>query len=208
MGRERGEGISGDFRPRGANDGNQSRFPDGRKAHEPDVGQNFQLDAQLALLAPLAGLREVGGGNARRRQGSVPAAAAAALRDDFRLAGAGDIGDNLPVRVINDRPERHANINIGPVATVAVLALTGGAVFRLNHLPIIKIDQSRKPLVADENNVSAAAAVPPGGSAFRHVFFPTICDDPATAVAGFHFNFHFIDKHFIHQPFRLKKMHG
>ena len=83
---ERGEGIVGDLRLGGADDGDQRRLAGVRQSDEADVGDQLQLDEQLALLAGVAVLREArrlarGGGEVL-----VAPPAAPALGDENALA--------------------------------------------------------------------------------------------------------------------------
>ena len=55
---ERSEGIVGNLRLRGADHGDQSRFPGIGQTDDADVGDQLELDEQIALLAGIAGLRE------------------------------------------------------------------------------------------------------------------------------------------------------
>ncbi len=85
IGRQRGERIRGDLRPRRRDARDQRRLAGVRKADEADVGEQLHLEAEIFDLAGLARLdvprRAIGGGRELR----VAQAAASALGDEHAL---------------------------------------------------------------------------------------------------------------------------
>src|SRR5207248_2372781 len=97
---ERGERIVGDLRLGRADDGDQRRLAGIRKTDQTDVGDQLQLDEQLALVAGVAVLREArrlarGGGEML-----VAPAAAAAFGDEDALTVMREVGDDLASRLV------------------------------------------------------------------------------------------------------------
>ena len=96
---ERGEGIVGDLRLGRADDGDQRRLACIREADQADVGDQLQLDGQLALVAGVAVLGEAGSLAGGGGEVLVAPSAAAAFGDEDALAVVSQIGDQLAGRL-------------------------------------------------------------------------------------------------------------
>ena len=83
---ERRERIVGDLRLGGADDGDERRLAGVGQSDQTDVGDQFQLDEELALLAGVAVLREARGLTRGGGEVLIAPPAAAALGDEHALA--------------------------------------------------------------------------------------------------------------------------
>ena len=196
VGDERGEGIVGDLRLRGADDGDQRRLAGIRKSDQADVGDQLQLDEELALVAGVAILRKArrltrGGGEVL-----VAPAAAPALGDEDALALVREVGDDfLRCFVANDRSDRQLDGDViavvsGAVRAHAVLAAAG---FPL-ALKLQVVERVQAPR-GDDPDRSARAAVAAGRAAFRDELLAPKSDAAFPAVSGFDANGGLVDEH-------------
>ena len=118
---ERRERIVGDLRLGRADDGDQRRLAGVREADQADVGDQLQLDEQLALVAGVAVLREArrltrGGGEVL-----IAPSAAASFGDKDTFPFVREVGDDLAGGFIaDDRTDRQLD--------GYVLAVVAGAV--------------------------------------------------------------------------------
>ena len=113
-GRER---IVGDLRVRGGQRREECRLAGIRKAHEADVGDEPELQADPSLLAGLTLLGVLRGLVRRRREVLVAEAATPAPGDHRRLADGDEIGDQGTGRIVVDGRAR------GTASTRSVPAL-------------------------------------------------------------------------------------
>ena len=90
---QRGERVGRDLGRGGGQRAEQRRLAGVRQPDEPDVRDQPQLEAQLALLAGLALLRVLGRLVGGRREVDVAEPAAAALGDHDLLADGDEVGD-------------------------------------------------------------------------------------------------------------------
>jgi hypothetical protein len=105
-----GEGVVGDARARCRHRGDERRLPRVRIAHESHVGEQPQLEPQLARLARQAGLGAPRCPIRRRLEARIPPAAAAAVRHHDLRVGAVEIGDERVRLDVDDAcSDRHAH---------------------------------------------------------------------------------------------------
>lgn len=119
------------------------------------------------------------------RTGRSPAAPAAAGHHDL-LAVTGHIGNDL-LRIVIDQERARWNphnqmLGVRPVlAFVAALYAAVGL-----EVPLIpEIHQGAQPFIHPEDDVSSAASIAAGRSAFRHIFLPAERYEAVSAVSAF-----------------------
>ncbi len=167
VGHQGGEGVVGDFGFGGGEAGQQGGFAGVGEAHQPDVGQQLELEDFPFLAARLAGLGVarglVGGG----LEVGVAQAAAAARYEDALLAVAGDFEFDLAgFGVFGYRAEGHVEHDILAVGAVAVVAAPVAAVPGQDVLAVFERQQGPDIAVASQNDVPAPPPVAAVGAAF------------------------------------------
>src|SRR5213075_2738210 len=107
----------------GADDGDEGRLAGVREADDADVGDELQLDDQLALLARFTRLREArrlarGGGEVL-----VPPSAAPSLSEEHALAVMRKVGDHFVGRLVaHHASDRKLDLDFGTMLARAVRA--------------------------------------------------------------------------------------
>ena len=158
------------------------------KPSSPTSASSLSSRRTVALLARRSrfGLarRPVG----RRREVDVAAPALAALGDDEALAVGAQIADQRAGRLVEHlRPGRHAQHDVLAAAPVLVLVgargCPGGAG---NSLLVAEVEQRRQPLVDDQHDAAAVAAVAARGAALGDELLAPEGDRAVAAVAGLH----------------------
>ena len=86
------------------------------KPDQGDVGDDLELEDDVALLPRLAEQGEAGRLPARGGQGGVAQAAATATGDDVRGTGADEVGEHLAARRPDDGAAGHAQDDVGAFA--------------------------------------------------------------------------------------------
>ena len=195
LGFQGGERVAGDLGVGRRQSGQQGGFAGIGQADQADVGEQFQLDHQPALLARLPrgslARRPVGGGG----EAGVAQPAAAAGGGEKGLFGLGQVGEhNAAVRILDDRAERHADDAVLAAPAVLVAALAAAAVVRPEVGPVTEIDERAQVAVGHQKDVPALAAIAAVGPAPGHEFFPPETDAAVTAVTGFHKELGLVDK--------------
>ena len=193
QGRER---IRRHLRAGGREQVGQGRLPRVRVAHEADVGDRLEHDAEIAFFARIARRRATRGLVDRALEVHVTEAALAARQEHHAFAVLGELGHEAMGALFEDlRARRHRQDQVGAVGTGALAAHAGGPVARATvRLPAISL-QVAFVAVADEDDVAALAAVAAVGSALRDELLATEADAAVAAVTGLQYNLGFVDKH-------------
>ena len=174
VGRQRREGIVGDFRARRRDPRDQRRLAGVGKAHQTDIGQQLQLEAQVLDFARLTGLhlarRAIGGASrsarcrGRRGRPSRPARgrpacarSASSLQRLRRILGL----------LVDQRAERHGELEVvaGLAGAIRALAVASALGLELGMEPIV--DQRVGVRARDDVDRTAVAAVAAARSAAR-----------------------------------------
>src|SRR5882724_2174064 len=169
---ERREGVIGDLRASGGNDGEQRALARVRLAQEPDVGDQFEHQLELSFLAVLARLPFARAAMRRSGEARVAAAAAPTLRHEQGVAAREHLADELTGRgVAHLGAGWDREVEVGPRLAGHVLAL---AVLPPLGLPLgaIAIIQERREVhVGAHEDTTARSALPAVGPAFGDELF-------------------------------------
>ena len=170
------------------------------KAHQPHVGQQFQLQQHLPALAGQAGLGKAGGLAGGGGEVLVAPAAVAALGQDEVGLG-GQVADDLPGgQIPHHRALWHPDDQVGPILARAALAPAVLAVLRGVLALVAKVQQGGHMGIHPQHHVAASAAVAAVRAAGGHILLPVEGDGTASAVARFHHNAGRVDKLIGHGP--------
>ena len=180
---QRRERVAGDLRLRAREPRDQRRLAGVRQPHQPDVGQQLEVQLDEALLAvePLLGQPRRLPHRAREAPVAPPAAAAAGQRDllpgrDEVVAGA--------VPALDLRARRDADDQRLAVGPVALRALAVPAALRAEVRPAAERLQVAQRVVDAHEHVAAAAAVAAVRPALGHVRLAAERHDAVAATAG------------------------
>ena len=195
-GRER---VVGDLRPCGRDARDERALAPVRKAHQSDVGEQLQAEANGPRFARLTrfGLsgRTVGGGRELR----VPAAAVPAASDENRFADLGEIRQlNQPAvgsDLVGHRARRHFEHRVFAVAAGAVRSHAVPSALGVELGVEAEGDQGVLVRTGDQEDRAALAAVAPVGAAAGHTIFATEAHATVTAVTGMNLDVDFVDEH-------------
>ena len=156
---ERRERVVGDLGPCRGDRRDQARLARRREAHQSDVGDGLQLEEDIAFPAGRAQQREAGCLALRVRQRRVAEAADAAGSDDEAHAGLDHVDEGLARDVLDDRADRHGQLEVLPHRAGAVIAHAEAAVARGAMRRVVVRQQRRHLRVGDQNDVAAVTAV-------------------------------------------------
>src|SRR5437667_4571242 len=201
IGLECGERIIRNFGPRRGNHGNQRRLTRIGVANQADIGEQFQLQAKMPLLAGKSIFMFARGLVPRLGKMLIAASTAPPMGDQYALAGRSKIGDGGAALIVKGkRADGHLQDHVlarmaGAVGAFAVASAIG------LEFTIVTVSQQRVVVwVGFKINVAAMAAVTAGGTASRNIFFAPESDAAVAAVAGLHENFGFINEHWNKTP--------
>ena len=177
-GRER---VVGDLGAGGRNDRQERGLAGVRLPDETDVGDELELQLELADHAFLARLPLARGLVGGRREERIALPASPALRDHEFLAVLQYLGDDLPgLGLAQDRARRHGHDDVRPgtpalVRAHAVLAALGHPVVAVGV-----VEQGREVRVAAHDHAAAAAAIAAVGATHgvRHSRRKEVQPDP------------------------------
>ena len=192
QGRER---VVGDLRPRVRNRGDERRLAGVGHAEQPDVGQHFEFEQQLLLLAgPARSLlprRSVRAG----LEVQVAEPAVAALDDQHLLVGHQQFGDHLiRLEVGEDGPDGHAQRDVFGGGAVLIGTAPVFATPCLVAARESEVDQRVEVAVAHREHAAAAPAVATVRAAERQELLAPKTHAAVAALAGHDFDRGFVDK--------------
>ncbi len=105
--------IVGDLRSGGREPRQEGGFPGVGKTHQPDVGEQLELEFELDLLARAAVICSSWSTVGRCREARVAAATATALGDHHFLADLGQVAEDVVLAGNPDhRSRRHPQVNV------------------------------------------------------------------------------------------------
>jgi len=192
------ERIGGDLGSSGRAARDQGALARVGQAHETDIGDQLQFEPEVSLLARPARLALARRLMRRAGEGLVAPAASAALADEDFDTGLVEIfQQQVPIRIIDKRPRRHA---YDQILTVGAMLVTALAVTPISRPPMMlagKIQQRIEVTGRLEIDVSASTAIASVRSPFRDELLPPEADAPAASVTGLDPNFRFVDKHLL-----------
>jgi len=181
--REGRERIVRDLRPRARQRREQARLAGVRQAGETNVGDEAELELELALLAGLAVLGDARHAPGARREARVAAAALSAARDDDLLTRRDEIGDDLSGRdVLHRRARRHLEGEIAARFPGFVRPTAGAATRRGVRLSVAIVTEGGELIIDAEDDVAASSAVAAIRSAARDMRLAAERDHAFAAV--------------------------
>ncbi len=196
---EGGERIIGNLRPGRRDDRNERRLAHVRISYQSNVGEQFQLQAEVALFTRtsffMLARRLVRGSG----ELGVAASAASAARDHDTFIGVRKIVDLLAcILVVNDRAHRHLQDNSFTVAASFLVALAMasalGLVFRIET----EMNQGIVAFARFHPDVAALAAVAARRPAPGDKLLAPERHAAVAAVPSLDSDFGFIDKHDVY----------
>jgi len=104
-----------------------------RKADERRISEQLEFEDQVTLLAVFTLLGEVGSDIGSTHQGNIALPSAATGQDGDAQTRLGEIGDDRPVGLTHDRPDRHGKHHVRSRSavlefTTAIRSIAGSAV--------------------------------------------------------------------------------
>ena len=198
VGLEGGEGVVGDLGAGGGEARDERGFADVGEADEAGVGEEAELEAEVAFFAGAAELVLAGGLVGGGGEVLVATAAAAAAGDDELVVGGGEVVDELVGLVV---VEDGADGDVEGDGLAAVAGHVGAeAVAAALAFPLGVEAEVDEGVVAEgraHEDVAAVAAVAAGGTAAGNEFFSAKGHGAVAAVAGLYADASFIDEHFF-----------
>ena len=165
-------------------------------AHQSDIGEKFQFQAEDALFAGASRFmlpRSLvsGGGEACISPSAAPAAG-----DDDAIVGVREVVHLLSgFVVVQDRAYRNFQQNVHALAAGAVGAFAVASALRFVFGIEAEVHQRVVAFAGLHDDVAALAAVAARGAAARNELLPAEGHAAVAAVAGFDPNFCLVDKH-------------
>ena len=192
---QRGERVVRHPRRGRRNGTDEGGFAGIRKAEQADIGQQTQLQLQLAHIAG-----RTRRGLARRAvdrglEMDIAQPALAALRHQHALTMAGEVADHLiGVDVGDHGAHRHADRGVLAALAVHLAAHAVFAALRLEAALMAKVDQRIEALISDQPDRTAVAAVAAVGAAERNELLAAEADAAVAAIAGMDLDVGFVDE--------------
>jgi hypothetical protein len=190
-----GERVVGDLGPSLRDGRNERALAGVRKAHDADVGEQLELEAQLLVIAGPSVLGPARRALAAAREVHVAAPAAPALRDHEGLFGRVEVDQQLAaLGVVDLRAHRDAQHAL--LAGLAVLVAAAPVLARLglDYARVGEVEQRGQLRVGAQDYIAASTAVAPGGAAERAVLLAPHGDGAVAAIACMHLDRHFVDE--------------
>ena len=193
--RQRGEMIVPDLRLRAGQDGKDGALSHIGIAHQPDIRDGFQLEAERPDLRFDARFGKVGRLARRSREVPVSPPAAAALQTRPGFPGPVHVRHDPAGFIVPDhRAHRHLDDQVLPPLSGPQVAHPVPAVLRRILAAETEIQQGVHILIGVQQHIAAPAAVPAVGSAVLDIFFPVKGSGAVSAVPGLGRDFHPIHK--------------
>src|SRR5260370_41861097 len=192
IGLQRGEWIVGNFGARRRDHGNQSGFARVGVADQPDIRQEFQFEAKMALFTGESVLMFARGLMPGLGKVLIAASAASAVGDEDALARRGEVSDGSALIVKHQRADRNLQNHVLSGVAGAVGAFSVGAAIGLEFAVVAVAQQRVVVLLGFPVDVAAIAAVASGGAAARNIFLAPQGHAAGTPIAGLHEYFCFI----------------
>ena len=190
-----GEGVVGDFRPGGGDDGEEGGLAGIGQADKPDIGDEFQPQPDPAFLTRPAFVGAAGGAVGGGFEMGVAEAAIAAFEQYDAFAGGVEVGQHGFLIVVEDLgADGHFDHHVvragaGHIGARAVAAFAGAEM-----LGVAEVDQGVEVGHRLKDDVPAAPAhAAIGATVFDEAFTPE-GDDAVAAVAGAEIDFGLVEE--------------
>ena len=187
--------VVGDLGLGRADDADQGGFAHIGEADQPHVGDQFQFQAHLKLLAGQAGLGEFGDLAGGGGEVGVAPAAPAALGHHHRLVAGNIRHHQAGVRLLHQGAPGHTDDKVGGVLATAAGRAAVLAGFGHILALVAEIHQGGEVVVGHKHHVAAPAAVAAVGAAGRHELLPVKTHRAVAALAGLDGDLGHIYKH-------------
>src|SRR5262245_44063219 len=201
VGLEGSERIGGDPRsgPRDASE--QRRLAGVGWSHQPNIGDQLELELESPLLARLTGIRIPGRLTRRRGKLGVPTAAAPTFRGQPPRPGLHEIGQDLAgLGILDHRPGRNFDLEVLPVPPATTIpgarATAAGTVPGL----FTAVEQCANGTIDDQRHAPPATSIATVRSPFGHVLLASKTDAARAAAAGEDLDLGVIDQHDLQSP--------
>ena len=201
---ERRERVVGDL-GRGRREGGKDRgLPGVREPDQADVGDQPELQPQPLLLAGLALLGVLRSLVGRRLEVGVAEAAAAATRDERRLADGDEVRQQLPGLIRIDRGAgRDVEVEVLAGRAMAPCPRSASAGRRPEVMAMTEVAQRRLAGIDAEIHRAAATAVAAVGSTAWDVRLLPEGRGPVATIAGADPDLHAVEEHRRHSRMGL-----
>ena len=191
-GRER---VVADLRARRADRRDQRRLPGVREADERGVGHELELEAEPAVFAVLALLRERRRATCVREEPRVAPSTPTAVRGQEGVAVVHQVGEQLAVLVEpHDRAFGHGDDEIAPALAVLLRAGSVRPALALAVWVVTEGEERRDVAVGLDPDIAALATVATVGPTARHMGLATERDRTRPAVATLDVQLRFVDE--------------
>ena len=198
VGGKRGERVVGDLGARGRHAGDEGRLADVGKPYQTDIREEFEREAQPALLTRAARFGAARRPVRRSREPFVAASSAAASGDEHAAVGRGQIREPyelLVVQPIHDCPDRDVERQVRAGATGAARSFTMPAAGRLELSVEAVVDESVAVDACPQVHGAAATAVASVGAAAGDELLTAKAHAAAPAVTRRHLDVDLVDEH-------------
>src|ERR1700740_664071 len=126
----------------------------------------------------------------------IASAAISAVCDQNALARFGEVSDDLVrVLVVGDSADRDEQRHVVASLAGAVRAFAVAAAIGFEFAIVAVAQQGVVVGIGFEIDAASSAAIPPGRTAARNVFFAAKRDTAVATVAGFYVDFGFVNEH-------------
>ena len=191
-----GEGIVGDLRAGARQAGEERAFAGVGLADQADVGDDFQLQEQLAAFAFAAGRGIARGAVGGAFEMGVASAAVAAAGGDDGVAVLRQILESEAAFGVDDeRAGRDFDDQVVGAFALLVCAAAGRAVVGAPEAVMGEGGEVVDAVFGDDDHAAAIAAVAAVGAAVRDIFFAPKADAAVAAAASLDFDGDAIDEH-------------
>ena len=197
VGRQRGEGIGRNLGPGRRNAGNEGGLARIGQSDDPRVRKDLEFEAQIALLAGFAGLRETGCAHGRGLEVLVALAAASAPDHQIFVARFRKVGQHMLAfggLLEHERAHGQVEDQILALAPVALAAHATLPVLRLVVAHDAEVVQAQKARIGAQDDAAAVAAVAAVRPAAGYEFFTPERHAAVPALAGLDADYSFIHK--------------
>ena len=180
--------------------GEEGRLAGVGQTDEPDVGDEPELESQLAIFAWFALLGVARSSMGGRREMDVAQPAAPAAGDHHPLAGGHEVGDQVTAALVEDAgPRRHGQLQLRPGLAMPPRSTAAAPGPGLEVVLEAEVGEGRLSGIDAQVDRSAAAAIAAIRPAARDVRFASEGRGAVSTVAGPDEDRHAVEEHRGHR---------